>query len=183
MKRKKRKNSVVTTRRVWMAELLVTKPWDWCDTRGRRGCIPYSVCGYQLKKTLVVRLFHRGLLPNWTLHFLQQGNSSCFPLPQLSVQDSCLLHIRWPCLCERNVSSNQPWWSCWSSRPGRQRKATVRVELASERERTLCRPVLNDRLATPERWLFSEQLHRAQLSQAMSPTPEKILALVFTAPQ
>lgn len=46
--------------------------------------------------------------------------------------------------------------------------------------RILCRPALNGRLATPERWLFSEQLHRAAVSEAMSPTtPQKILAQVF----
>lgn len=53
-----------------------------------------------------------------------------------------------------------------------QREATVRVGLASEQQRTLCRPVQNGRVATPERWLFSEQLHLAPPREATShPTP------------
>lgn len=124
------------------------------------------ICSYQLIGTA------KASLP-WALVFLDcfPADIKSFPL-WVSVQGTGLLHIRWIYRWEKNVSSNQPWWGgCWSC-PGRQGKATVRVGPVSERERTLCRPVLNGSVATPERLLFSEQLHLAALREAMiPPTP------------
>lgn len=127
-----------------------------------------TVCQW-LNKVLLPNF---GVLPTQTLQILERSASSGFPA-SVSVEDTGLLRIRWMCRWERNVSSNQPRWSCWLSCPGRQRKATVRVGLASERERTLCRPVLNVRPATPERWLFSQQLHLTRRETANEPRPRE----------
>lgn len=126
-------------------------------------------CAYVVISWLVQQKPHCFEL--WCFSTVSPADIKSFPL-WVSVQGTGLLHIRWIYRWEKNVSSNQPWWGgCWSC-PGRQGKATVRVGPVSERERTLCRPVLNGSVATPERLLFSEQLHLAALREAMiPPTP------------
>lgn len=106
-------------------------------------------------------------------NFLQQRGSACF-LASVSVEDTCLLHIRWIYHLEWGMSpvisldeaacgtvlgdSEKPLYVLDWPQSGRGHCAGLRWMSG---------------LTTPERWLFNEQLHLAALSKAMNPTPQK----------
>lgn len=120
------------------------------------------ICSYQLIGTAKASLL-------WALVFLD-----CFPSrhKEFSSVSECTRHRSASHQVDISLGEERLQQSALMRRMLELSWETVRVGPVSERERTLCRPVLNGSVATPERLLFSEQLHLAALREAMiPPTP------------